>query len=255
MSCRCSSSFKKTLAWWHRLMACRCSSSFKKTLATVLLFILLLFLLDSPGPDGNPRSRKGRTLRQVFEERRSRMEKYCNSHNETRFWIDNNFQPTLIYSVAQTLTGSGSGLSLISNTQYHWPAGLQPPHWGSCFHRRSPTSTSWRTWEGRYCSVHQKKWGHILWRRNSLQASCISGWLHDLLLGFPLPPRWGGRGQLDPWSKQVDKVPISKVRARFGFLDKWFFQWGDISTSIHATCHGDQASFWEVIGGLILTGL
>ena len=51
--------------------------------------------------------------------------------------------------------------TLISNTQYHWPAGLQP-HWGSCFHQRSPTSTSWRTWEGRYCSVHQRKWGHIL---------------------------------------------------------------------------------------------
>ena len=97
MSCRCSSSFKKTLAWCQRLMACRCSLSFKKTLATVLLFILLLFLLDSPGPDGNPSSRKGRTLRQVFEERRSRMEKYCNSHNETRFWIVFNFQPTLIY--------------------------------------------------------------------------------------------------------------------------------------------------------------
>ena len=91
MSCRCSSSFKKTLAWWQRLMDCRCSLSFKKTLATALLFIVLLFLLDSPGPDGNPSSRKGRTLRQVFEERRSRMEKYCNSHNQTRFWIVFNF--------------------------------------------------------------------------------------------------------------------------------------------------------------------
>ena len=117
---------------------------------------------------------------------------------------------------------AGSRLSFIFNTQYHWPAGLQHHHWGSCFHLRSPTSTSWRTWEGRYCSVHQRKWGHILWRRNSLQASCISGWLHDLLLGFPLPPRWGGRGQLDPWSKCVNQVPISKVRARFRFLESDF---------------------------------
>ena len=80
-------------------MDCRCSLSFKKTLATVLLFILLLFLLDSPGPDGKASSRKGRTLRQVFEERRSRMESYCNSHNQTRFWI---VQQALIYSVPLT---------------------------------------------------------------------------------------------------------------------------------------------------------
>ena len=89
---------KKTLVWWERLMSCRCSASLKKTLATALLLLLLLFILDSPQLDTGL-SRKRRTLREAFEERRSRMESYCNSHNQTRFWI---VQQALIYSVPLT---------------------------------------------------------------------------------------------------------------------------------------------------------
>ena len=56
----------------------------------------------------------------------------------------------------------------LRNEEKEWrtiaPLTKAPPklHWGSYSHPRSQTSISWKTWEGQYCCVHQKKWVAIL---------------------------------------------------------------------------------------------
>ena len=78
-------------------MSYRCSSSFKKTLATALLFLFFLFLLDDPDRRTRTSRTKRRTLREVFEERKARMENYCKSQNKTRFC-----RISVIFSFAST---------------------------------------------------------------------------------------------------------------------------------------------------------